>query len=185
MLQRLHSEKADLMEKIAEGDWDDSIEARARRRDRRGDRRLRARLRRGGQPDRGGRVRPHQVARRSARRRAARDGADADGEPTRATTRRPGDARAARRAPPPRMATQKDIKGRIGSVKNIRKITRAMEMVAAARLRRAEQRIEQLRPYADAHPADDPARLARPPRTSRACRSSRSARTSRRSGCCS
>jgi F-type H+-transporting ATPase subunit gamma len=48
------------------------------------------------------------------------------------------------------MATQKDIKSRISSVKNIRKITRAMEMVAAARLRRAEQRIEQLRPYAEA-----------------------------------
>jgi F-type H+-transporting ATPase subunit gamma len=48
------------------------------------------------------------------------------------------------------MASQKDIKGRISSVKNIRKITRAMEMVAAARLRRAEQRIEQLRPYAEA-----------------------------------
>src|SRR4051795_3237631 len=48
------------------------------------------------------------------------------------------------------MPSQKDIKGRINSVKNIRKITRAMEMVAAARLRRAEQRIEQLRPYADA-----------------------------------
>src|SRR5918992_3868894 len=48
------------------------------------------------------------------------------------------------------MATLKDIKSRIGSVKNIRKITRAMEMVAAGRLRRAEQRIEELRPYADA-----------------------------------
>jgi len=48
------------------------------------------------------------------------------------------------------MATQKDIKSRISSVKNIRTITRAMEMVAAARLRRAEQRIEQLRPYAEA-----------------------------------
>src|SRR3954471_22267476 len=48
------------------------------------------------------------------------------------------------------MASQKDIKGRINSVKTIRKITRAMEMVAAARLRRAEQRIEQLRPYAEA-----------------------------------
>ena len=35
-------------------------------------------------------------------------------------------------------------------MKNIQKITRAMEMVAAARLRRAEQRIEALRPYADA-----------------------------------
>ncbi len=48
------------------------------------------------------------------------------------------------------MANLKDIRSRIGSVKNIRKITRAMEMVAAARLRRAEQRIEHLRPYADA-----------------------------------
>ena len=48
------------------------------------------------------------------------------------------------------MASQKDIKARISSVKNIEKITRAMEMVAAARLRRAEQRIEALRPYAAA-----------------------------------
>src|ERR1700735_684764 len=49
------------------------------------------------------------------------------------------------------MATsQRDIRDRISSVKNIQKITRAMEMVAAARLRRAEQRIEALRPYADA-----------------------------------
>jgi F-type H+-transporting ATPase subunit gamma len=46
------------------------------------------------------------------------------------------------------VATQKDIKARISSVKNIQKITRAMEMVSAARLRRAEQRIEALRPYA-------------------------------------
>src|SRR5436305_15292456 len=46
--------------------------------------------------------------------------------------------------------SQRDIKTRIGSVKNIEKITRAMEMVAAARLRRAEQRIEALRPYAQA-----------------------------------
>src|SRR2546423_6936718 len=46
------------------------------------------------------------------------------------------------------MATRKEVKNRIASVKNIHKITRAMEMVAAARLRRAEQRIEQLRPYA-------------------------------------
>ena len=45
---------------------------------------------------------------------------------------------------------QKDVKQRISSVKNIQKITRAMEMVAAARLRRAEQRIEALRPYAGA-----------------------------------
>jgi F-type H+-transporting ATPase subunit gamma len=49
------------------------------------------------------------------------------------------------------MATsQRDVRNRIGAVRNIQKITRAMEMVAAARLRRAEQRIEALRPYADA-----------------------------------
>src|SRR6476660_7774393 len=46
------------------------------------------------------------------------------------------------------MATQKEVKNRIASIKNINKITRAMEMVAAARLRRAEQRIAALRPYA-------------------------------------
>ena len=48
------------------------------------------------------------------------------------------------------MPTQRDVRNRIGAVKNIQKITRAMEMVAAARLRRAEQRIEALRPYAGA-----------------------------------
>jgi F-type H+-transporting ATPase subunit gamma len=48
------------------------------------------------------------------------------------------------------MPSQRDVKQRIDSVKNIRKITRAMEMVAAARLRRAEQRIAHLRPYANA-----------------------------------
>ncbi len=48
------------------------------------------------------------------------------------------------------MATRKEVKSRISSVKNVQKITRAMEMVAAARLRRAEQRIDQMRPYAQA-----------------------------------
>jgi F-type H+-transporting ATPase subunit gamma len=48
------------------------------------------------------------------------------------------------------MQTQRDVQDRIASVKNVQKITRAMEMVAAARLRRAEQRIEHLRPYAGA-----------------------------------
>ncbi len=46
--------------------------------------------------------------------------------------------------------SQQDVKDRISSVKNIEKITRAMQMVAAARLRKAEQRIEDLRPYAKA-----------------------------------
>ena len=48
------------------------------------------------------------------------------------------------------MASQRDVKNRISSVKNIEKITRALETVAAARLRRAEQRIDALRPYAEA-----------------------------------
>lgn len=48
------------------------------------------------------------------------------------------------------MASQRDVRTRIAAVKNIQKITRAMEMVAAARLRRAEQRIEALRPYVGA-----------------------------------
>jgi F-type H+-transporting ATPase subunit gamma len=46
------------------------------------------------------------------------------------------------------MATRKEVKNRIASVKNVQKITRAMEMVAAARLRRAEHRIDAMRPYA-------------------------------------
>jgi len=45
---------------------------------------------------------------------------------------------------------QRDVKNRISSVQNIRKITRAMEMVSAARLRKAEERAASLRPYADA-----------------------------------
>ena len=55
---------------------------------------------------------------------------------------------AARRRPPS-VASQQDIKRRIRSVRNIGKITRAMELVAAARLRRAQARIQALRPYAD------------------------------------
>ncbi len=46
------------------------------------------------------------------------------------------------------MATLQDIRRRISSAQNIRKITKAMQMVAAAKLRRAQQRIECLRPYA-------------------------------------
>jgi F-type H+-transporting ATPase subunit gamma len=46
------------------------------------------------------------------------------------------------------MASLRDIRRRIASVQNTRKITKAMEMVAAAKLRRNQQRIESLRPYA-------------------------------------
>jgi F-type H+-transporting ATPase subunit gamma len=47
------------------------------------------------------------------------------------------------------MASVQDIKRRIRSVKNTSKITRALELVAAAKLRRAQARIEAMRPYAD------------------------------------
>jgi F-type H+-transporting ATPase subunit gamma len=47
------------------------------------------------------------------------------------------------------MAQVQDIKRRIRSVRNTRKITKAMELVAGARLRRAQARIEAMRPYAD------------------------------------
>ncbi|MDX6436457.1 MAG: F-type H+-transporting ATPase subunit gamma [Gaiellaceae bacterium] len=47
------------------------------------------------------------------------------------------------------MASVQDIKRRIRSVRNTRKITRAMELVAAAKLKRAQTRIEDMRPYAD------------------------------------
>lgn len=46
------------------------------------------------------------------------------------------------------MANQKEIRTRIGTVKNTRKITRAMKMVAGARLNRAQSRIQEMRPYA-------------------------------------
>jgi F-type H+-transporting ATPase subunit gamma len=47
------------------------------------------------------------------------------------------------------LATIQDIKRRLRSVGNTRKITRALELVAAAKLRRAEARIEAMRPYAE------------------------------------
>jgi len=47
------------------------------------------------------------------------------------------------------MPTLRDIKRRINAVKNTRQITKAMKMVAAAKLRRAQERMLQMRPYAD------------------------------------
>ena len=47
------------------------------------------------------------------------------------------------------MASVQDLKRRVRSVRNTRKITKAMELVASARLRRAQARIEAMRPYAD------------------------------------
>src|SRR5215211_3729628 len=47
------------------------------------------------------------------------------------------------------MASVQDIARRVRSVKNTRKITKAMELVAAAKLRRAEARIVAMRPFAE------------------------------------
>src|SRR5579875_2188538 len=47
------------------------------------------------------------------------------------------------------MASLQDLRRRIASVRNTRKITKALELVAGARLRRAQTRIEEMRPYAD------------------------------------
>ncbi len=47
------------------------------------------------------------------------------------------------------MATAREIRRRIGSVNNIKQITRAMELIAVTRLRRAQQRVLASRPYAD------------------------------------
>ena len=130
LTERMHAQHADVREKIAGGDWSDETQKAVARRGRGVRRGLRLRPRRGGPAARGRRA--------AARRRGA------------------SARRAARQPQPPSaaatnaMASQRDVKNRIASVKNIQKITRAMEMVAAARLRRAEQRIAALRPYADA-----------------------------------
>ena len=47
------------------------------------------------------------------------------------------------------MASLKDLRNRIASVKATQKITKAMQMVAAAKLRRAQMAAEAARPYAE------------------------------------
>ena len=47
------------------------------------------------------------------------------------------------------MANLKDIRNRIKSVKSIQKVTKAMKMVAAAKMRKAQERMEEARPYAN------------------------------------
>ena len=46
------------------------------------------------------------------------------------------------------MPSLKDLKNRIASVKSTRKITKAMQMVAASKMRKAQERMEMSRPYA-------------------------------------
>ena len=47
------------------------------------------------------------------------------------------------------MANLKDIRNRIKSVKSIQKVTKAMKLVAAAKMRRAQERLEESRPYSN------------------------------------
>ena len=47
------------------------------------------------------------------------------------------------------MAAAKEIRSKIGSVKNTQKITKAMEMVAASKMRKAQERMVSARPYAE------------------------------------
>ena len=47
------------------------------------------------------------------------------------------------------MAGAKEIRTKIGSIKNTQKITRAMEMVAASKMRKARERMAATRPYAE------------------------------------
>ena len=62
----------------------------------------------------------------------------------------PERSRAGDRGGRPDVATLQDIRRRIASTQNTRKITKAMELVSAAKLRRAQARMEALRPYAGA-----------------------------------
>ena len=48
------------------------------------------------------------------------------------------------------MAKGRELKGRIKSVENTRKITRTMEMVATSKMKRAQDRVSAARPYAQA-----------------------------------
>ena len=77
------------------------------------------------------------------------------------------------------MASVQDIKRRIRSVRNTRKITKAMELVAAARLRRAQARIEAMRPYADRMHGADGRHRARELVASAGCRCCSGARCRR------
>src|SRR3954464_4641648 len=47
------------------------------------------------------------------------------------------------------MASSKEIRGKIKSVENTKKITKAMEMVAASKMRKAQDRMRSARPYSD------------------------------------
>src|ERR687896_412809 len=59
------------------------------------------------------------------------------------------------------MPSQREIRRRIGSVRNIKQITRAMQFVAASKLKRAQEATLQARPYADVLDGEEHPLLAR------------------------
>ncbi len=136
LIRRGHAESADLLEKIGGGDWSDETQAEVDK------------LVAGWAKDFGYDLDEDGNPR----------GRDQDRQqwcwyrvfrPDRGAGRRLGGART-RGEGSAMPADLKALKSRVSSVKNIQKITGAMQMVAAARLRRAEQRIAALRPYAGA-----------------------------------
>ena len=93
-------------------------------------------------------------SRRSAPAASSRTRRSASSSP-RSTSSRACSCRPSERAArPPDVPSLKDIKRRITSVRKTQQITRAMRMVAGAKLRRAQEAIEAARPYADAHARD-------------------------------
>ena len=148
----------ELIKKIAEGDWDDATQEALEKTVAQLRRGLRLRPRRGGPwsstrtSRAGGSGSPRAGSSNSGSSKDS-DGLAESRNGSSATRTVGGEREADGRdeLSESGMATsQRDVRNRISAVKNIQKITRAMEMVAAARLRRAEQRIEELRPYADA-----------------------------------
>ena len=124
---RLHSEKADLLARIEEsGKLEEATRRSWARRS----------------PTSSTTSAPTSTSTATRSRRASPTGSSAE------ERRRPGELRP-KEAPVWRHGQPEGSQDRIASIKNINKITRAMEMVAAARLRRAEQRIDALRPYAE------------------------------------
>jgi ATP synthase F1 gamma subunit len=73
------------------------------------------------------------------------------------------------------MAGTKEIRTKIKSVQNTRKITKAMEMVAASKMRKAQERMRNARPYAEKVPTSRRTWLRPTPSSStRSCRSAKS-----------
>ena len=64
------------------------------------------------------------------------------------------------------MAAGKEIRGKIKSVESTKKITKAMEMVAASKMRKAQERMRAARPYAEQCAASPPTCRRRRPSTS-------------------